>query len=175
VFAARRIEDKVCKAARSIKERTRLTINKELTAGDDIDSRCLKCKDITNHTIVALVENRVVKVQCNVCRALHNYRPVQVEKKTTVRRSGEKSGQSGRTGRSSRESKAESHFRELLGGRDPVAAVRYAMTKSFIEDDLVNHPVFGLGLVTRMIPPNKIEVVFKEGSKILICAPKVKK
>lgn len=152
-----------------------MTISKELTAGDDIDSRCLKCKDVTNHTIVAMVGNKVAKVQCNVCRALHNYRPVIAEKKTTVRRSGEKSGQSGKNGRSAKEAKAESHFRELLGGRDPVAAVHYAMTGSFGEDDLVNHSVFGLGLVTRMIPPNKIEVVFKEGSRILICAPKVKK
>jgi len=151
-----------------------LTINKEFTAGDDIDSRCLKCKHVTNHTIVAMVGNKVVKVQCNVCRAQHNYRPVQVEKKTTVRRNGGKSGQSGTTGRSSREAKAENHFRELLGGRDPVAAVRYAMTKSFKEDELINHADFGIGLITRVIPPNKIEVVFKEGSKILICAPKVK-
>ena len=152
-----------------------MTINKELTAGDDIDSRCLKCKHVTNHTIVAMVGNKVVKVQCNVCRALHNYRPIQVEKKATVRRSGEKSGQPGKTGRISRESKAENNFRELLGGRDPVAALEYAMTESFTDDDLVSHPVFGIGLVTRMIPPNKIEVVFKEGSKVLICAPKEKK
>ncbi|MEW6520396.1 MAG: hypothetical protein AB1461_13375 [Thermodesulfobacteriota bacterium] len=152
-----------------------MTSNKELSAGDDIDARCLKCKDVTNHTIVAMVGERVVKVQCNVCRALHNYRPVQVEKKATVRRSAERSGQPGRTGGSSRESKAESRFRELLGGRDPLAAVRYAMTRSFQADDLVNHPDFGIGLVTRSIPPNKIEVVFKEGAKVLICAPRVKK
>ena len=152
-----------------------MTINKELTAGDDIDSRCLKCKHVTNHTIAAMVGNKVVKVQCNVCRALHNYRPVQVEKKATVRRSGEKSGQPGKTGGISRESKAENNFRELLGGRDPLAALEYAMTVSFADDDLVSHPVFGIGLVTRMIPPNKIEVVFKEGSKVLICAPKEKK
>ncbi|MCG2749965.1 MAG: hypothetical protein L6365_20835 [Desulfobulbaceae bacterium] len=152
-----------------------MTINKELTAGDDIDSRCLKCKQVTNHTIAAMVGSKVAKVQCNVCRAVHNYRPVQVEKKTTLRRSGEKSGQPVKTPRISKELKAENNFLELLGGRDPIAAVRYAMTKSFAEDDLVNHPFFGIGLVTRVIPPNKIDVVFKEGSKILICAPKVKK
>lgn len=148
---------------------------KELSAGDDIDSRCLKCKDVTNHTIVAMVGEKVAKVQCNVCRSLHNFRPVQVEKKAIVRRSADKGEQLGKTGRSSRESKEESRFRKLLDGRDTKAAVRYAMSRGFQADDLLNHAVFGIGLVTRVIPPNKIEVVFKEGTKILISTPKVKK
>ncbi len=45
------------------------------------------------------------------------------------------------------------------------------MTSSFISDDLVNHSVFGLGIVSACIPPNKIELTFIKGPKILICKP----
>ena len=47
---------------------------KQLSAGDYIASRCSKCKDTTNHTIVAMVEGKVVRVQCNICNSVHNHR-----------------------------------------------------------------------------------------------------
>ncbi|MBI5556527.1 MAG: hypothetical protein HY885_02710 [Deltaproteobacteria bacterium] len=148
-----------------------MKIDKQPTVGDDIDSRCLKCKDVTNHTIVALVGDQVARVQCNVCKGTHNFRPVKIEKKPTVRRQSAGRTVAGKNGLTSRVMKAEAHFRELIGGRDPLAAVSYAMTANFKDGDLVDHPVFGLGIITRKVPPNKIEVTFKEGSKVLICAP----
>jgi hypothetical protein len=160
-----------------------LTSKREPSAGDDIDSRCLKCKNITNHTIVAMVGARVAKVQCNVCRGVHNYRPVTVEKKTAApRRQGESAGQpagSGvrppaKTGRTAKELKAEALFLERLGDRGARRATPYAMNAVFQENDLINHAVFGLGIVARKIAPNKIEVIFRDGSRILMCAPAAK-
>jgi len=37
-----------------------------------------------------------------------------------------------------------------------------------MEGDLINHPKFGLGCVETIKPPNKIEVRFQEGKKILL-------
>jgi len=146
--------------------------NKELGAGDDIDSRCLKCKDVTNHTIVAMVADKVVKVQCNVCHSLHNYRPVQGGVKALVRRNVIKRDQPAKEVKTAAGSKSEKRFHEMIEGRDQRAAIPYAMNVAFQTDDLVDHPVFGIGLVVKTISPNKMEVVFKEASKILICAPK---
>ena len=42
--------------------------------GDDIDDFCVKCKRITNHAIVSLVEDAAAKVRCNACYSEHNYR-----------------------------------------------------------------------------------------------------
>jgi len=42
------------------------------------------------------------------------------------------------------------------------------MSKYFTEGDLINHPKFGLGCVENIKPPNKIEVRFQEGKKILL-------
>jgi len=42
------------------------------------------------------------------------------------------------------------------------------MSACFMEGDLINHPKFGLGCVETIKPPNKIEVRFQEGKKILL-------
>jgi hypothetical protein len=42
--------------------------------GDDIDDFCVKCKRITNHAVVSLVEDAAAKVRCNACYSEHDYR-----------------------------------------------------------------------------------------------------
>lgn len=38
-----------------------------LRLGDDIDDYCIKCKRVTNHSILAIVDGEVVKVRCRTC------------------------------------------------------------------------------------------------------------
>jgi hypothetical protein len=42
------------------------------------------------------------------------------------------------------------------------------MNNSFSAGDVINHPKFGLGAVETALPPNKIEVRFQEGKKMLL-------
>ena len=73
-------------------------------------------------------------------------------------------------GRSARQTKAAAdHFAEMVAGRDPALAKAYAVTATFKQGDLLDHAFFGLGLVVATTQPNKIEVIFREGGKILIC------
>ena len=44
----------------------------------------------------------------------------------------------------------------------------YDMNNSFSAGDVINHPKFGLGAVETALPPNKIEVRFQEGKKMLL-------
>ena len=46
----------------------------ELRLGDDLDDFCVKCKRITNHAIVSLVEGSAAKVRCRSCYSEHDYR-----------------------------------------------------------------------------------------------------
>lgn len=143
---------------------------KKLDAGMEVDSRCLKCKLVTNHTIIAMVGDQIAKVQCNVCGSRHNFRPSAPAKTgRTSRRTVRKSA----SGSRQKADKAQLYFEELMSGRDPAAAVPYDMNGLFQENDIVDHSHFGLGVVTATIPPNKIEVAFKEGSKILICGSEI--
>ncbi len=42
--------------------------------GDDVDDFCIKCKRLTNHAIVSLMETNICKVRCRSCYNEHDYR-----------------------------------------------------------------------------------------------------
>ena len=45
--------------------------------GDIIDDHCVKCRRITNHAIVSLVDGGPAKVRCRTCYHDHDYRHEQ--------------------------------------------------------------------------------------------------
>jgi hypothetical protein len=45
----------------------------ELRLGDIIDDYCIKCRRLTNHAIVSLMDGEVAKVRCRSCYHDHNY------------------------------------------------------------------------------------------------------
>lgn len=45
----------------------------ELRLGDMIDDYCSRCRLLTNHSIVSLVNSVPAKVHCRTCRFEHNY------------------------------------------------------------------------------------------------------
>jgi hypothetical protein len=46
----------------------------ELRLGDELDDYCVKCRRMTNHLIVSLVDAKAAKVRCRSCYADHDYR-----------------------------------------------------------------------------------------------------
>src|ERR1700686_4918081 len=42
--------------------------------GDIIDDHCIKCRRVTNHSIVSLVKGEPAKVRCRTCYNDHDYR-----------------------------------------------------------------------------------------------------
>ncbi|MBV9300763.1 MAG: hypothetical protein JOY62_09645 [Acidobacteriaceae bacterium] len=49
----------------------------EQRLGDIIDDHCVKCRRITNHSIVSLVNGQAAKVRCRTCYHDHDYRHEQ--------------------------------------------------------------------------------------------------
>jgi hypothetical protein len=45
--------------------------------GDVIDDHCIKCRQITNHAIVSLLNGEAAKVRCRTCYHDHDYRHEQ--------------------------------------------------------------------------------------------------
>ena len=45
----------------------------ELRLGDIIDDHCIKCRRITNHAIVSMMDGEVAKVRCRSCYHDHTY------------------------------------------------------------------------------------------------------
>ena len=130
------------------------------SAGDYIAAKCSKCKDSTGHTIVAMVGEKVVRVECNTCGSLHNYRSENRQKTVTPRKAA---------AAKTRTSKAERLWEEARGDMRPEDAVPYSLNTPMQEEMLIQHPSFGLGQVIHCIRPNKMEVRFQSGIKLLRC------
>jgi hypothetical protein len=50
----------------------------DLRLGDVIDDYCIKCRRLTNHSIVSLLQSAAAKVRCRTCYSDHDYRNEQV-------------------------------------------------------------------------------------------------
>ncbi len=45
--------------------------------GDVIDDHCIKCRRVTNHSIVSIINREAAKVRCRTCYHDHDYRHEQ--------------------------------------------------------------------------------------------------
>jgi len=128
-------------------------------AGQDTDAFCGKCGFMLAHVIHAVAATgRPAKVECKTCNATHGYRPKppgsggssSTKKTTTSRQTPEKI------------------FDALIEGKDISSPNRYTIKEEFEKDTILDHKKFGLGVVTQILTDKKIQVTFREGTKILI-------
>lgn len=49
----------------------------DLRLGDVIDDYCVKCRRVTNHAIVSLMDGKAAKVRCRTCYSDHDFRNEQ--------------------------------------------------------------------------------------------------
>ncbi len=144
------------------------------SAGDIIEARCTKCREVLNHRIVAMVEGKVVRVECNTCQGVHNYYPPPVVKVAKIPKNpaGSKARATSATPRAAKKDPVEIEREEwaaLSPAFDHDKAVPYDMNSRFPVRRLVLHPLFGIGIVRAVIVPNKMQVLFKDGIKLLRC------
>ena len=128
-----------------------------LAAGDSVAARCTKCRKNTEHQIATLSAEGPGMVRCSACGRQHKYRPPSAAKKAAPIRSGNK-----------REAE-RLEWESLELDRNDARVIDYSMTATFKVENVINHPTFGLGLVQRLAGPQKIEVLFADGKKIMRC------
>lgn len=146
-------------------------MSRKPSAGDFVDARCTRCRVVTNHTIVAMVGEQIVRVVCNTCNGTHNYHPPkaapaprapQAEKSPAAPRAPRMTAKAVRNA-------DEEEWIEATRQADPAKVLRYDMSRSYSVGHFVNHPSFGVGLVKSVTKPNKMEVLFESGRKLLRC------
>jgi hypothetical protein len=49
----------------------------DMRLGDVIDDFCVKCRRLTNHSVVSLLNGAAAKVRCRTCYSDHDYRNEQ--------------------------------------------------------------------------------------------------
>ncbi len=132
-----------------------------LKVGGDIDAWCTRCKMNLGHTILAMVSKRPVRVRCNTCSGEHNYRG-------SAGAEPRKGGWEPREVRERREARPSvTSWEALLAGKDLVSARRYSPKEKYVADEVIEHPLFGIGLVQE-VRGDKIQVAFKADVKTLV-------
>jgi hypothetical protein len=136
-----------------------------LLVGGDIDAQCTKCRMLLGHTILAMVGDKPARVRCNTCQGEHNFHgPEKVAATGTNGAAKKKKKKASSPARPSVTS-----WEALVVGRDLSRPRRYSAKEQFAVDDVLDHPVFGLGIV-RDQRHDKIEVAFQSGPRTLVHA-----
>ncbi len=147
-----------------------------INTGDEVDSYCGQCKLERVHNVVALVDGKVAKVSCRMCGSQHKYKPINPEPKKAAPRAAGRGGATNKksasgTRRAASAKSREDQWEAAMAGKDQANSKVYSMAGSFEEGEVIEHPKFGLGLVSGVEAGGKMNVLFKEGPKRLICAP----
>lgn len=144
-------------------------MTRPLSAGSTIETRCTRCKAVLNHTIVAMVGEKIVRVECSTCHGLHAYHPVKPVKAAAAPRADRSGTTAPRKTKADPEAAARAEWEALRPDMDAAQAIPYDMNRPFRVKNVLSHPNFGLGYVQAVIPPNKIDVLFQSGRKRLRC------
>lgn len=141
----------------------------DIRVGGEIDGMCTKCRRLTNHRIVAMVDGGVKRVICLTCDSQHNYRKASGEKRngdSQVRRVSsalKKTSNPGGNGRIYAQWLSSSS--ELTSSGVPPLV--YSFKETYEQGQALVHFKFGLGFVQKIIPPNKMEIMFENEIKTL--------
>jgi hypothetical protein len=141
-------------------------------AGGEVDSWCTKCKMDLLHRVVAIVAGAPKRVECQTCHSQHNYRaPKKIKEpggtngaaKSSTRSATKKS-----TAKPARVTKHEHEWEALVNGKTQGAFRSYSIQARFEPRELIRHKTFGEGCVLEVLQDQKINVIFREGCKVLV-------
>ncbi len=124
--------------------------------GGDTPAHCSHCRDERDHVIVAMVNGRPIKVECQSCHRQHRYRTGTAPASTVAR--------SRRAVEPSPAPDPAPDLYALLYGKAPID---YHPDTRFSLGDAVRHPSFGVGAVTGLPGFQKVEVFFSKGVRVL--------
>lgn len=134
--------------------------------GGEVDAFCTRCKLPTPlaHTILAMVGTKIARVRCNTCGGDHAYRSAPG---TTDKPTASRSTTSRASTKADKPEKVVISFEDQLAGKDIANAPKYSPKDTYQVDQVIQHPTFGLGLVTA-VRGDKVDIAFKAETKTLV-------
>ena len=136
-----------------------MSSDNEIALGKEVVSYCGKCKMPLGHVIVTLNKRgHVGRCQCMTCKAVHAYRDPDkpVKAPGTGKRGSKKDAVS-----------AEVTWANAVSNAKGTAKP-YKMSAEFSRGDLIEHPMFGKGVVEEVMTQTKIKVIFETSAKLLV-------
>lgn len=135
--------------------------------GGEVDAPCTRCKLTLAHTILAMVGTKIVRVRCNTCGGDHVYRSAPGTTDRPTSSSSRASSSRASAPKEDRPAKVVISFEEQLAGKDIANAPKYSPKDTYQLDQVIQHPTFGLGLVTA-VRGDKVDIAFKSETKTLV-------
>ncbi|SDB18708.1 hypothetical protein SAMN05660653_00928 [Desulfonatronum thiosulfatophilum] len=144
-------------------------IMEQIQAGSSVESACRKCKTVTDHHVVVMLDDKIGKVQCKVCSGKHAYRPPKEEPLPKAPRV--KKAAAGKKAVAPKKLSPEvtAHWEKMVQTTPQENMLPYSMSGAFQPGDVISHTTFGPGYVQQFIKPNMIEVLFQDSVKKLRC------
>ncbi|MFQ5602337.1 MAG: hypothetical protein ACE5HS_03610 [bacterium] len=140
--------------------------SKSYEIGQNLETYCNKCKTEMHHVITKIKDDEISKVMCNGCKTTHKY---YAETPETPKKRGP-----GRPRKTETDSTAAPKKRgrkkdwpSLVSKLDESEIVDYDFNEDFTETHAIRHKKFGVGVITKILADNKIEVVFEDEKKVL--------
>lgn len=142
---------------------------KSPSVGDEIDSRCSRCREETIHRVVAMLAGSVHLVICTRCNSQHRHRPSLRRAKpgTFLTERQAKVLLKYREAQTPKPKTPLAEWQAMKGSAGEVQPLAYEQTEAYLPGQAIHHALFGLGFVRKLVGPHKIEVVFAYQVKVL--------
>ena len=138
-------------------------VDHSVGVGGDVLVRCNKCELDLWHTVIAKVDNLIRRVKCNTCKTEH-----AVRGETRAHKQPRAAKPPATVVVRMKDRVPHKPWKELMAGRDEAAAVDYSVKAVIAKNDLVRHPLFGLGIVLDLADDRKKATIqFESGEKVL--------
>lgn len=140
-----------------------------LSVGDNIDAYCLKCKLVLAHVILFKVDGTVSRVKCKTCNAEHKYRgtlPAAKKSAAAVTRGAVRPKKP--AGAKTVVNDAPLKWDQKSRNMPPQTSVRnYSIKESFQVNQVIDHPVFGVGFVEKVASDKSMLVLFNDAVRLM--------
>lgn len=127
--------------------------------GAGVQAFCRKCKADTLHKVTAVKQGKIKKATCTRCMSVHEYCAPKGSKSVAAPATPARLRQPVR--------RAAKDWATLVAKIDMKNAPTYRLSGDYTNAEALQHKIFGIGVITRVISPDKIEVVFKKKTTIL--------
>jgi hypothetical protein len=147
------------------------------TGTNEVLAYCGSCKMDLKAMIVAKVGSKIVKVQCNTCKKERAYKapkgvtepgqpiPGAAAPKASKRKSAAVKAEEAEAAKGVA---VEIEWKRLMHEGSKAARVKYSPKAKLSLGDVIEHPSFGEGVVTRIQHPDKAEIIFQNDVKLLV-------
>jgi hypothetical protein len=135
-----------------------------------IDAHCLKCKLVLAHIVLYEVDGAISKVKCKTCGAEHKYRGIKPPaKKGDAPRAASKAKPARTAAGGNAVNPAPVQWEAHKNNMEPDTPVKvYRLQDHYQVKDVIQHAVFGLGFVERIVSEKRMDVLFHDAVRSLV-------